>query len=300
MKTSAFVLLSLIASFSLSASNPTPVGLLSVGPNPESVIPGFGGDLFVTLMGEDRAHGDGDGSIVRVRGREVTMFCDGFDDPKGIGFTGSHLITADFDTVWKVDPNGNRTILAGPTDFPDKPFLLNDVAVEPGGRSVLVTDMGAFTQMKGPDGNLWPLDGPEAGEIPALGRVYRISLDGEVTIAIDRGEPMRIPNGVDVLADGTIRVAGFFGGDLLDWKEGTWAIIGHGHRGGDGVVQDTHGRIYVSEVYSGKVFRLDEPGAEPVLIATLNSAADHCLEPDERTLIVPDTRAGQLVFVPIE
>lgn len=300
MKTSTFLFFSLVWVLPLPASDKAPVGLLSVGPQPESVTLGFAGDLFVTLMGEQRSLGDGDGSIVRVSGREVTRFCDGFDDPKGIVFTGSYLVTADFDTVWKIDRDGNRSVLAGPSDFPEAPFMLNDVAVEPDGRSVLVTDMGAVAKMKGPDGSLWPLDSPEGLAIPALGRVYRISMDGKVTVAIDRGGPMRIPNGIDALADGTIRLAEFFSGDLLDWKDGKWSIVGQGHRGADGVVQDAQGAIYLSEVYSGKVFRLSAPGAEPVLIAALNSAADHCLDPDEGVLIVPDTKAGQLAFVPVD
>lgn len=299
MKLSPVCLLTLIAIATPILAAKSPVGVLSVGAQPESVIRGFEGDLFVTLMGENRKPGDGDGAIVRVRGRDVTPFVEGFDDPKGLGFTGEYLITADFTTVWKIDREGNRSVLAEAADFPDQVFL-NDVAIEPGGNAVLVTDMGAVDRMKGPDGKLWPLDSPEGKSIPALGRVFRITLDGEVTIAIDRGEPLRIPNGVDVLDDGTIRVGEFFSGDLLEWKDGEWSIIGGGHRGIDAVVHDAKGTIFLSEVYSGDVYRMAGPGSEPVLIAALNSAADHCLDDETGGLIIPDTKAGVLVFLPLD
>ncbi len=270
---------------------------IAVGPNPESVTKGFGGSYFVTLMGESRKKGDGDGKIVRVEGGEVTVFCEGFDDPKGIVFVGNSLITADFDKVWKVDASGQKTLLAGPASFPTAPAFLNDVAVSPDRQSVLVTDMGGVTKMSGPNG-LHPLDSPEARAIPVIGRVVRVGLDGTVTEVIAPTPKMLLPNGVDALADGRIRIAEFFSGDVLEWNQGSWKTLAKGHRSADGLVHDNQGRFYVSEVRTGKIFRYNADGSGKTSLGQdLTAAADHFLDEKAGVLVVPETKAGNLVFI---
>ena len=221
---------------------------LAVGATPESVVEGFDGKLYVTLMGTKREKGDGDGEIVRIDGDTVTVFTKGLDDPKGMVFVGGKLITTDFDTVWAIDENGTKTVLAAPSAFPKPPLFLNDVAVEPGGKSILVTEMGDLKAMFTPDGAFWPLGSTEAANLPPLGRLYRIDLDGKVTIAIDHAPEFPNPNGVDILADGTILIAEFFRGTLLEWKSGKWRRISEDHRSGDGIVNDGKGSLYLTEV----------------------------------------------------
>jgi hypothetical protein len=269
---------------------------ISVGPNPESVTRGFGGDLFVTLMGETRKDGDGDGRIVRVTGESVSVFSAGLDDPKGIVFTGEHLITADFTRVWKIDSTGRKTLLAGPSNFPHPPAYLNDVALAPDGRSVLVTDMGAVTAMRNPEGQLWPVDSPEARAIPVIARVYRITLDGQVSVALDPAPAMLLPNGVSTPDADTLLIAEFFSGDLLEFRAGVQRVIARGHRSADGIVRDARGTLYVSEVFTGRVWAIS-PRGEKRLLATLSSAADFLLDEAAGQLLVPDTKAGALVFV---
>lgn len=274
---------------------------LAVGPTPESVVRGFGDKLYVTLMGTVRKPGDGDGKIVVVDGDQVRDFATGLDDPKGIVFVGGRLITTDFDKVLAFDAQGRPTVLAGPDAFPIPPRFLNDVAVEAGGRSVLVTDMGDLASMNSAPGVFWPLDSPEAEDRPPFGRVYRITLDGKVTVVIDHDPVMPNPNGVDALADGRILVADFFRGTLLEWNAGQWREIAAGHRSGDGIVHDASGSLYLSEVRTGHVWHIRADSGEKRLLATLQSAADHILdERDGKTqLIVPDSKAGRLVFIPL-
>lgn len=276
-----------------------PLRSLAVGATPESVVRGFGGKLHVTLMGTKRERGDGDGKIVMVDGDKVTDFATGLDDPKGIVFVGGRLITADFDKVWAFDAGGRRTLLAGPAAFPTPPRFLNDVAVEAGGRSILVTDMGDLPAMLSPGRDLWPLDSKEAKNLRSFGRVYRITLDGKVSVAIDFDPVMPNPNGVDALDDGRILVAEFFRGTLLEWKNGVWREIASGHRSGDGIVHDAAGSLYLTEVRSGRVWRIPAAGGEKQLLATLQSAADHILDGTRAELIVPDSNAGTLVFIPV-
>ncbi len=272
---------------------------LAVGATPESVVRGFDGKLYVTLMGVQQKKGDGDGGIVRIDGDTVTPFVKGLDDPKGIVFAGGKLITTDHDTVWAIDRDGNKTALAAPSAFPKPPVFLNDVAVEPGGKSILVTDMGDLKAMFAPDGSLWPLDSTEAAKLPSLGRLYRITLDGKVSVAIDHAPEFPNPNGVDVLADGTILIAEFFRGTLLEWKSGKWRQISGDHRSGDGIVNDGKGNLYLTEVFSGRVWHIKAATGERKLLATLQSAADLILDDENCRLIVPDSKAGLLVFIPL-
>lgn len=273
---------------------------LAVGATPESVVEGFDGKLYVTLMGTKREKGDGDGRIVRIDGDQVTVITEGLDDPKGIVFAGGNLITADFDTVWSINAKGEKTVLAGPAAFPKPPLFLNDVVVEPGGKSILVTEMGDLKAMFAPDGALWPLDSPEAKNLPPLGRLYRLSLDGKASVAIDHAPEFPNPNGVDALADGTILIAEFFRGTLLEWKAGKWRQIGSDHRSSDGIAHDSAGNLYLTEVKTGRVWHIHAASGERKLLATLQSAADLILDKKNNQLVVPDSKAGLLVFIPLK
>lgn len=278
---------------------PAPLRSLDVGPTPESVVRGFGGRLHVTLMGVRREKGDGDGKVVVIDGDRVSTLVEGLDDPKGIVFIDGRLVTTDFDKIWSIDASGAKTLLAGPSAFPKPPLFLNDVVVAPDRRSLLVTDMGDLTAMHSAPGVMWPLDSEQAKNLSPRGRVYRVSLDGKVTVAIDHDGEMPNPNGIDVLDDGTIRVAEFFRGTLLEWKSGKWRTISRDHRSGDGVVHDSAGNIYLTEVRTGRVWRVKAATGERQLLATLQSAADLILDEANNELIVPDSKAGQLVFIPL-
>jgi hypothetical protein len=271
---------------------------LAVGATPESVVPGFDGKLYVTLMGTKREKGDGDGKIVVVDGDKVSVFTEGLDDPKGIVFAGGKLITTDFDKLWAIDAKGAKTLLAGPEAFPARPRFLNDVVVEAGGKTILITDMGDLPAMFDPKGAFWALDSEQAKNLPPHGRVYRATLDGKITVAIDHAPENPNPNGVDALADGTILSAEFFRGRLLAWKDGKWRTLSEDHRSADGIAHDSAGNIYVTEVRTGRVWHVKPVGGR-TLLATLESAADLHLDAAKNQLIVPDSKAGKLVFIPL-
>ena len=277
----------------------TPFRSLAVGATPESVVPGFDGKLYVTLMGTKREKGDGDGKVVVVDGDKVSVFTEGLDDPKGIVFAGGKLITTDFDKLWTIDAQGKKTVLAGPEAFPERPMFLNDVVVEPGGQTILVTDMGDLKAMVGPDGTFWPLDSARARTLTPHGRLYRVTLDGKITVAIDHATEFPDPNGVDELADGTILLGEFFRGTLLSWKDGKFTVLSSDHRSLDGIVHDNAGNIWLTEVRTGRVWHVKAATGEKHLLATLQSAADLLLDEANHQLIVPDSKAGQLVFIPL-
>jgi len=272
---------------------------IAVGPTPECIVRGFDGRLCVTLMGTSRVKGDGDGKIVMVDGDKVTVLAEGFDDPKGMSLVGGVLVVTDFDKVWTVDSAGTKKLLAGPEAFPKPPLYLNDVVAERGGRSVLVTDMGTPSAMSGPDGVFWPLDSLEAKNIPQLGRVYRVTMGGKVSVVIDHAPEMPNPNGVDLLDDGTILVGEFFRGTLMEWKAGKWRQISDDHRSADGIVHDPAGNLYLTEVRTGRVWKINSKTGAREQLAKLESAADLLLDEPGKQLIVPDSKAGKLVFIPL-
>jgi len=300
MKTSSTLALLFCAAsaLTLAQAEESAFRSLAVGDNPESSVHGFDGKLYVTLMGATREKGDGDGSIVVLDGDKVTPFVEGLDDPKGIVFIDGKLITTDFDILWSIDAEGKKTVFARPEAFPNPPIFLNDIAIEPGGKSILVTEMGDRSGMANPAGEFWPLDSEQAKNIATLGRVYRVTLDGKVSIAIDHSPEIPNPNGVDVLDDGTILIADFFRGTLLEWQEGKWKTISEDHRSGDGIVHDDKGNLYLSEVRTGRVWHIKAATGEKRLLATLESAADLILDEKNQELVVPDTKAGKLVFIP--
>ncbi|MEY3958769.1 MAG: hypothetical protein RJA37_1372 [Verrucomicrobiota bacterium] len=291
--------LALLAALLFAGCQTAPVQRsLPVGATPESVTKGFGGAYYVTLMGASRKQGDGDGKIVKVQDDKVTVLTEGLDDPKGVVFVANRLITADFDKVWSVDSKGKKTLLAGPSAFPTPPTFLNDVVVSPDKKSVLITDMGAVTKMRGPDGKLFAVGSAEHKAIPIIARVFQVTLDGKVTEVIAPTAKMLNPNGIDMMANGRIRIAEFFTGDVLEWNKGKWKTLAKGHRSGDGIVHDSKGRFYVSEVMTGRVTRYEADGSgQTELGQGLLSAADHYLDEKAGVLIVPDSKAGNLVFI---
>lgn len=294
----------LLILFTLSAtclSAGPKVHTLDVGKNPESVTRGWGGDLFVSIMGERGDHPDAaiDGAIHRVDadGNVSQFYLGGLQEPKGIVFTGEALITADKTHVWRIDISGHKTLLAGPQQFPQAPVYLNDVALDPQKRGVYVTDMNNAGQMSGPNGFREVDDPVTLSQVPA-GRVYHISWDGTVTLAIGDSAHMLHPNGTFVEPDGRVLAASFFLGHIVAAYPGEEPnIIATGHRSADGVETDENGNLYVTEVFTGKIWQYPPHGREPILLHQAQSAADHFLDKINHQLIVPDSKAGQLVFI---
>lgn len=277
------------------------VHTLDVGKNPESVTRGWGGDLFVSIMGERGDHPDAsiDGAIHRVdaEGNVSQFYLGGLQEPKGIVFTGESLVTADKTHVWRIDIAGRKTLLAGPQQFPQAPVYLNDVALDPEYRGVFVTDMNNAGQMSGPNG-FRSVDDPVTLNQSPGGRVYHISWDGKVTLVIGDSAHMLHPNGTFVEPDGRVLAASFFLGHIVAAYPGEEPkIIATGHRSADGVETDDAGNLFLTEVFTGKIWQYPPNGRAPILLHQAQSAADHYLDRERNLLIVPDSKAGQLVFI---
>jgi sugar lactone lactonase YvrE len=240
---------------------------------------------------------DGDGVIKVIQGEDVSVFATGLSEPKGIAYVGGFLVASDLQRVVKVNSEGQVSVLAAPEDFPHPPSYLNDVSVDRDGKGVYVTDMGANNKMRGPDG-LWPLDSAEAKAMPMIGRVYHISLDGEVSEVIKPNSNMTNPNGVGVGKDGQLLVGAFFQGHFLVEDGDDLKVLTSDLRGADAVEQDSHGNYYASSWSQAKVWKISEDGSSvEVLQEGFQSAADFYLEEENNRLLLPDMLAGKVYEV---
>jgi len=298
----------ILAGLILSIMVATPVlgaknKVVKIGERPESLTKGFGGKYYITVMNSPDT--EGDAVIKMLDGDKVTVFAKGLNEPKGIAFTGDYLITADQTRVMKIDRKGNVSILADKKSFPREVSFLNDVAVSHDRKSVFVTDMGAISKMFDPDKErtLWPLKSKQAKELPALGCVYQITLDGKISDAVSSGQKLVPgPNGVGRSGKTGLLLGDFFTGNIVrKTKKGKLRVIAEGLRGADAVDSDGKGGIYVSSWTQGKVWKLTENGKKKeLLLEGLKSAADFYLDRKAKKLIVPDMLAGTLIFVDIK
>ena len=298
----------ILAGLILSIMVATPVlgaknKVVKIGERPESVTKGFGGKYYITVMNSPDT--EGDAVIKMLDGDKVTVFAKGLNEPKGIAFTGDYLITADQTRVMKIDRKGNFSILVDKKSFPREVSFLNDVAVSHDRKSVFVTDMGAISKMFDPDKErtLWPLKSKQAQELPAVGCVYQITLDGKISDAVSSGQKLVPgPNGVGRSGKTGLLLGDFFTGNIVrKTKKGKLRVIAEGLRGADAVDSDGKGGIYVSSWTQGKVWKLTENGKKKeLLLEGLKSAADFYLDRKAKKLIVPDMLAGTLIFVDIK
>ena len=298
----------ILASLILSIGITAPVAVaknkvVKIGERPESVTKGFGGKYYVTVM--NSADEEGDAVIKMLDEGKVSVFAKGLNEPKGIAFTGDYLVTADQTRVMKIDSKGNVSILAEKKSFKREVSFLNDVAVSHDRKSVYVTDMGAISKMFDPDKerSLWPLESKQAKELPAIGCVYQITLDGKITDAVSSGQKdVPGPNGVGRSGKEGLLLGDFFTGNIVrKTAKGKLRVIAKGLRGADAVEPDGKGGIYVSSWTQGKVWKLTENGKKKELILDgLKSAADLFVDRKAKKLIVPDMLAGTLIFVDIK
>jgi len=250
--------------------------------NPESVCLGGDGRIYVTEIGEFDKDGDGFVSVV-VDGK-AQPFAKGLDDPKGIVAFQNAFYVTDKKRVVRVDGQGNVSVFATPEKFPTAPLFLNDIAVDPETNSLYVSDSG---DLKG-----------------AAGAVYRIDARSAkiTTVADPKTIPeMNTPNGLILDGSSHLLMADFGSGNLYRIKlsDRSAAKIADGFEGADGLTWDKFGRLFITSWKTGKVFAIARPGEKPVLITDkFSQAADSCLDPTGKFLLVPDMKEGTLTALP--
>jgi len=154
-------------------------------------------------------------------------------------------------------------------------------------------------------GNLYVSDSGDILGSGTGGKIYKIDATGKVTLLIDGQQDSRVkaPNGL--LADDTgnmLIYVDFTSGVLYSLNTKTGALVdwAEGFGGGDGVVHHSNGTMYVSDWKNGKVFSVDMKGDVILVKGGYQSVADIAITKDERYLMVPDMKAGELDFIQLQ
>ena len=253
---------------------------------PESVVQAKDGKIYVS---EINGFGqDGDGQITVIENGQARILVKGLDDPKGLAIIGQSLYVADNKRVLKVDLTGAKQaqvqVFAAATAFPEMPLFLNDL--EP--------DIA---------GNLYVSD---SGDLKGVGgAIYKINPQGKVTLVINSQQDARIlaPNGLLMDDSGDVLMeVDFASGILYSYNMKTKVLndVAEGFGGGDGLVHHANGSMYVSDWKNGRVFSVNLAGEVKEIKSGYQSAADIALTKDEKTLMVPDMKAGELDFISLQ
>lgn len=252
---------------------------------PESVVQAKDGRIFISEINGFGKDGDGQISVVDQQGK-VSVFASGLDDPKGLVIIGNNLFVADKTKIIKITADGKQSVFVAPEAFTHAPQFLNDLEADP-------------------QGNLYVSDSGDILGSGTGGKIYKITPDGKVTLLIDGQQDARVkaPNGL--LADDTgnmLIYVDFTSGVLysLNTKTGALTDLAEGFGGGDGIVHHSNGTMYVSDWKNGKVFSVDMKGDVALVKGGYQSAADIAITKDERYLLVPDMKAGELDFIQLK
>ncbi len=253
---------------------------------PESAIAAKDGRVFVSEIGEFGKDGDGQITVIDKNG-ELKVFAQGLDDPKGLAIVGNDLFVADNHRVMKITLDGKVSVFAAPEAFPEPAQFLNDLESDASG-NIYVSDSG---DLKG-----------------VGGAIYKINSKGKVTTIINGKQDARIlaPNGLLMgKTQNCIMVVDFVSGVLyrLDMKKNELIEVANGFGGGDGIVKGKKDQFYVSDWKNGKVFSVKlEKGAvvnAELIKEGFAAAADIAPSLDGKFLLVPDMKAGELVYLPL-
>jgi sugar lactone lactonase YvrE len=252
---------------------------------PESVVQTQDGRIFISEINEFGKDSDGQITLIDAQG-ETSVFASGLDDPKGLAVIGENLYVADKTKIIKIATDGTQSVFVAPEAFAHPPQFLNDLEADP-------------------QGNLYVSD---SGDILGSGKggaIYKIDANGGVTLLIDGKQDERVmaPNGL--LADDTGNIllyVDFTSGVLysLNTQTGTLTDLAEGFGGADGLVHHSNGTMYVSDWKSGKVFSVDVKGDVSLVKEGYQSAADIAMTKDEKYLLAPDMKAGELDFIAID
>jgi glucose/arabinose dehydrogenase len=262
----------------LAAADEPPKPLVTGLKNPASVVVGMGGRVFVSVGGDKEAAG----AVVAIEDDKAVPFAAINDEPRGLAAYQQFLFVAGRKRVWRIDKGGQADILVAPNGFPVEAQSLTDVAVDQESGMLYVSDAGD-AQGKG-----WAVyrvtqlglvsSMLDAKRLPALHRPTALAMDGasHLLVADDAGDLFRVK-----LADGSTE-------KIMD-----------GLGGVAGLAWDHHGRLFVSDVEGGRVLVIPRPGDKPIVAATgFKGAADLCVGPTGRQMLIPDRKAGTLTAVP--
>ena len=258
------------------AKEPTKITGLKM---PESAIQAKDGTIYISEINEFGKDGDGQISKVDKEGN-VKVFATGMDDPKGLAMIGDKLYVADKNRVLEVNKDGTWQVYGAQMAFPGTPVFLND----------LVADKL---------GNLYVSD---SGSLKSGGQIYKIAKGGgNISVIVDSKNPdILAPNGLLFEGRDNLLSVDFESGILyrVNITNGKTIKLATGFGGADGMVKTKAGKIYISDWKNGKVYVVTA-GKAKIIKEGYKASADIALSNDEKFIMVPDMKAGELDFISI-
>ena len=258
------------------AKEPTKITGLKM---PESAIQAKDGTIYISEINEFGKDGDGQISKVDKEGN-VKVFATGMDDPKGLAMIGDKLYVADKNRVLEVNKDGTWQVYGAQMAFPGTPVFLND----------LVADKL---------GNLYVSD---SGSLKSGGQIYKIAKGGgNISVIVDSKNPdILAPNGLLFEGRDNLLSVDFESGILyrVNITNGKTTKLATGFGGADGMVKTKAGKIYISDWKNGKVYVVTA-GKAKIIKEGYKASADIALSNDEKFIMVPDMKAGELDFISI-
>ena len=251
--------------------------------SPESVVVGPNSRIYVSEIGEFDKDGDGQISVIGDDGK-ARPYANGMNDPKGLVFSRGVLYVADKTRILRVEKGGKWNVFVPAEAFPAKPVFLNDLEADSAG-NIYVSDSGNIK------------------ENTREGAIYRIGKDSKPVVVINATGNIRLvaPNGLLMDGNDSVMEVDFLSGRLyrIVLNNGVMNVLAEGFGGGDGLVRGRNGLLYLSDWANGRIFSLSKGGEVKLISADFKAPADMTLAPGGKHLLVPDMKAGELVWLPI-
>ncbi len=133
-------------------------------------------------------------------------------------------------------------------------------------------------------------------------RVYKITADGKVSLFVD-GDPLNIPNGVAIDADGNVVVVNVGNNDVMTFDPANGKLIRTEHAaegGNDGLVILPDGTKYVSSVRFGSVSKISPGKPAEVIASGIPSAASMGYDSKHKQLIIPMNNNNAVAFLKLK
>lgn len=133
-------------------------------------------------------------------------------------------------------------------------------------------------------------------------RVYKITADGKVSLFVD-GDPLNIPNGVAIDADGNVVVVNVGNNNVMTFDPANGKLIRTEHAaegGNDGLVILPDGTKYVSSVRFGSVSKISPGKPAEVIASGIPSAASMGYDSKQKQLVIPMNNNNAVAFLKLE
>lgn len=253
--------------------------------NPDSVAVGTAGTVYITEKGEIGKKGDGRVSFIDTKHR-LRTYVDKLDDPKGIVRWKRKLFVVDRNRILRIDGNAPRPVVfVQPLQFPEVPMSLGQMTLDSRG-NLYVTDMGDI-------------------KTSGKGAIYRISEKGKVSLITNETKTPELKNPGAILFErpGKLLVVDFITGDLfrLDTTTAQTEKIASGFVSAYGLAKGAFGALYISTLNNGHIWKFNLKKPETMAVqytAPFQNPGGIHLSKTKKFILVPDTQAGTLTYLP--